>query len=231
MENINNQILRLKSIRKKLNKNKCSLGTFMQFNSPEIAEIFASSKFDWIALDMEHGNIQINNVTDLFRSIELYNKVPIVRLSTGSMIECRKVLDYGAGGIIIPMIESSEQLDKIISYCKFPPFGIRGVSFCRSNLYGKNFDFYYKKISKLKLIIAMIENVKALENLDNILKTKYLDAIFIGPYDLSASLGIPGDFNNKISKLLSNEIYSSSKIEALGFSAQLEFGNINETLF
>lgn len=192
------QTFRLKSIRTKLKNNKLTVGTFMQLNSPEIAEIFSNSKFEWIALDMEHGNIDINDITNLFRAIELHNKLPIVRLPTGGMIECRKVLDYGAGGIIIPMIESAEQLNKIISFCKFPPIGVRGVSFCRSNLFGKNFDIYYKKISKLKLIIAMIENSKALDNLDEILKTKYLDGIFIGPYDLSASLGIPGDFKNKI---------------------------------
>ena len=138
MEYSNNQILRLKSIRSKLKNNKSTVGIFMQLNCPEIAEIFSNSKFEWIALDMEHGNIDINDITNLFRAIELHNKTPIVRLSTGSMIECRKILDYGAAGIIIPMIESAEQLNKIISYCKFPPIGIRGVSFCRSNLFGKN---------------------------------------------------------------------------------------------
>ena len=169
----------------------------MQINSPEIAEIFANSNLDWVALDIEHGNIELNNVSNLFRAIELYNKVPIVRLSSGNIFECRKLLDYGAGGIIIPMIETADQLNNIISHCKFPPKGFRGVSFSRSNFFGKNFDIYYNKISKLKLIIAMIENVKAIKNLDDILKTKYLDAIFIGPYDLSASLGIPGQFKNK----------------------------------
>ena len=86
MENIKNQINRLKIIRSKLNKKKFSLGSFMQINSPEIAEIFANSNLDWVALDIEHGNIELNDVSNLFRAIELYNKVPIVRLSSGNIL-------------------------------------------------------------------------------------------------------------------------------------------------
>ncbi len=195
--NIKNKITNLKLIRKKLAKNKPSIGTFIQINSPEIAELIASENFEWISIDMEHGSINLNDLNNLFRSIELYNTIPIVRLSEGNMIECRKVLDYGACGVIVPMVESGDQIKKIIRYCKYPPYGVRGVAFMRSNLYGKNFELYYKELSKLKLIIAMIENTNGLNNLDSILSTKFLDAIFIGPYDLSASLGCPGDFNNK----------------------------------
>ena len=197
MNNIENKISNLKLIRAKLKNNKSSIGTFMQINSPEIAEIIASENFEWIALDMEHGSINLNDLTNIFRSIDLYNKLPIVRVSSDSIIECRKVLDYGACGVIVPMVESGHQIRKIIKYCKFPPYGVRGVAFMRSNMYGKNFDLYFKKLSKLKLIIAMIENTEGLKNIDDILSTKYLDSIFIGPYDLSASLGCAGDFSNK----------------------------------
>ena len=195
--NIKNKISNLKKIRKKFSKNEPSIGTFMQLNSPDLAEILASEKFEWIALDMEHGSINLNNLNNIFRSIDLFNKLPIVRLANDDILECRKVLDYGACGIIVPMVESGLQIKKIIKHCKYPPHGVRGVAFTRANLYGKDFDLYYKELSKLKLIIAMIENIKGLDNLDDILSTKYLNAIFIGPYDLSASLGCPGDFNNK----------------------------------
>mgnify|MGYP001422555022 CR=1 FL=1 len=197
MNHIKNKISNLKLIRAKLNKKKPSIGTFIQINSPEIAEIIASENFEWIAIDMEHGCINLNDLNNIFRSIDMYNKLPIVRLPNNDIILCRKVLDYGACGVIVPLVESGDQIKEIVKYSKYPPYGNRGVAFMRSNLYGKDFDLYYKQLSKLKLIIAMIENIKGLENLDDILSTKYLDSIFIGPYDLSASLGCPGDFNNK----------------------------------
>lgn len=196
--NIKIKIDNLKKIRIKLKNSKTTIGTFMQINSSEIAEILSNTKFEWVALDMEHGTININDLNNIFRAIEINNKLPIVRLSSKNIIDCRKVLDYGACGVIIPIVENKLELENIIRNCKFPPHGSRGVAFIRSNNYGKEFDKYYNKLSKLKLIIAMIESVKGIENLDEILQTKFLDAIFIGPYDLSASLGCPGDFKNKI---------------------------------
>ena len=144
---------------------------------------------------MEHGSISIHQLPDLFRALELGNTLPLVRLSEGSPKECKSALDAGAGGVIIPMIENENQLQDIIKFCKWPPIGERGVGFSRANLFGKNFN-EYKKETYNTLIIAMIENQSAVKNIDKILSVKGLDAIFIGPYDLSASLKLTGQFDH-----------------------------------
>ena len=122
--------------------------------------------------------------------------MPLARLKKPDKFEARFVLDYGAAGIIIPMIETRQQLEEIVNEIIWPPGGKRGVGFCNANGYGEHFNEYSKEANK-PFIIAMIENKVALENIDDILATKNLDAIIIGPYDLSASLGVTGDFSNK----------------------------------
>ena len=215
---LKNKIHKLKILKSKLKHNKVSIGTFMQLNSPEVAEILSSSNYEWIALDMEHGSIQFEDLNNLLRSIELYSKVALVRIANGDAVTCKKVLDSGAQGVIVPLVESSDQLKKIISYCKYPPLGIRGVAFTRSNIFGKKFNENFNVLSKLSIVFAMIESEKALNNLDDILKTKYLDGIFIGPYDLSASLGCPGQFKNK------KFINSLKKIKNKSIENKIPFG-------
>ena len=105
------------------------------------------------------------------------------------------IFDAVCSGIIIPNVSSSGQVKKIYEQCVWPPKGKRGVGFSRANLFGKYFEQYYEEAQN-PLLIAMIENSEAVENLDSILRVKGLDAILIGPYDLSASLGITGDFEN-----------------------------------
>ncbi len=198
---IMNKFENILKIRNSLSSGKASIGSWMQFNDSNVAEIMGQSGFDWVAVDMEHGTADIINLPDIFRAIELGGTLPLVRLPSSDLNVCRRVMDAGSGGVIIPTVEDAEQLKSIINSCTWPPTGIRGVGFSRANMYGKNFD-EYKKFASEPLIIAMIENVKGLENLEEITQTKGLDAILIGPYDLSASLNVLGDLEN--SNLKSN---------------------------
>ena len=168
----------------------------MQIPHPSIAEIMGQSMFDWVAIDMEHGSISLSQLPDIFRALELGNTLPLVRISEGTEKECKQVLDAGAGGVIVPMIQNAKELYKIKNYISWPPNGKRGIAYSRANLFGKNFNEYSKEAQE-PLFIAMIENSTAIENIDEILKFTSLDALFIGPYDLSASLGKVGDFKNK----------------------------------
>ena len=190
-----NKLEKLTIIREKLKNNLPTLGTWMQIPNASIAEILGKSNYDWVAIDLEHGSFSLENLPNIFRSLELGNTLPLVRLQKGTDFECKSVLDAGAAGVIIPMVESADQLRSIISFCKWPPEGIRGVGFSRANLFGRNFNEYVKEAHN-PLIIAMIENIKALDELDRIIDENGLDAIFIGPYDLSASMGLTTDFKN-----------------------------------
>lgn len=180
-------------LRGKLKSGGASIGSWMQIPSTSLAEIMGDAGYDWIAIDMEHGAISVDQLPDLFRSIELGGCLPLVRLAEGSMAECKRALDSGAAGVIVPMVESAGHLRQVREFCCWPPSGKRGVGFSRANLFGKNFESYHGE-AQTPFLVAMIENLQAANNIEEILKVEGLDAILIGPYDLSASMRITGDF-------------------------------------
>jgi 2-dehydro-3-deoxyglucarate aldolase len=151
--------------------------------------------YDWVAVDMEHGAISPHQLPDLFRALELGGTLPLVRLAQGHSKDCKQALDAGAGGVIVPMVESAEQLRAVRDACCWPPVGNRGVGFSRANLFGRDFDAYQAE-AQSPLLVAMIEHVRAVERLDAILSVEGLDAILVGPYDLSASMGLTGMFDH-----------------------------------
>jgi len=190
------RIEKITTIRRSLQNGMATIGSWMQIPDSSIAEIMGSSGYDWIAIDMEHGSISHHQLPNLFRAIELGGGLPLVRVANGSSENCKQALDAGAGGVIVPKINSACELAEIRKICCWPPNGQRGVGYSRANLFGKNFESY-KDEAQSPILVAMIEDVGAIENLDEILQVPGLDAIFIGPYDLSASMGIPGKFESE----------------------------------
>jgi len=190
-----NRLGAIEGIRKKLDKGGCSIGSWIQIPHSSIAEIIGQAGYDWVAVDMEHGAISTHQLPDLFRALELGDTLPLVRLAHGQPKDCKQALDAGAGGVIVPMVESAEQLIQVRDASRWPPAGNRGVSFSRANLFGKFFHSYIEEAQQ-PLLIAMIENYDGVNNLDDILKVEGLDAILIGPYDLSASMGITSKFEH-----------------------------------
>lgn len=170
-----------------------SIGSWIQIPHPSIAEIMGQAGYDWVAVDMEHGAVGAHQLPDLFRALELGGTLPLVRLAEGSVKGCKQALDAGAGGVIVPMVSSAEQLVAVRDACRWPPAGTRGVAFSRANLFGKHFDAYMEE-AQAPLLVAMIEQISAVEQIDSILAVDGLDAILIGPYDLSASMGMTGRF-------------------------------------
>jgi 2-dehydro-3-deoxyglucarate aldolase len=167
----------------------------MQIPNTSVAEIMGQAGYEWVVVDMEHGAIGHNQLPDIFRALELGGTLPLARIAEGQAKDCKQALDAGAGGIIVPMIESAQQLREIREYCSWPPSGLRGVGFSRANLFGKRFGEYSVE-AQSPILIAMIENMAAVEDLESILKVGGLDAILVGPYDLSASLGLTGQFDH-----------------------------------
>jgi len=191
--------LAIQQIRKQLRTGQPSIGSWMQIPHSSIAEIMGQAGYDWVAVDMEHGSISHAQLPDLFRALELGDTLPLVRLVEGATKECKQALDAGAGGVIVPMVETAEQLERIRSACRWPPAGARGVGFSRANLFGKHFHSYSEE-AQAPLLIAQIEHIRAVENLAAILKVPGLDGILVGPYDLSASMGLTGQFDSELFK-------------------------------
>lgn len=192
-----NRYLRIQTIREKLSNSNPSIGSWIQIPNSSLAEIMGNSGYDWVAVDLEHGSIDKSQLPDLFRALELGETLPLVRLSGGSHEECKGALDAGAGGVIVPNITSGSELKSIREACCWPPTGHRGVGFSRANLFGSNFEAYAFEAQN-PLLIGMIESAEAVSNIYEIMSIEGLDALFIGPYDLSASLGIMGQFSNPL---------------------------------
>lgn len=182
-------------IREKLHSGKPSLGSWMQIPNSSVAEIMGSANYDWIAVDLEHGAFSRQILPNIFLAIENGGALPIARLAQPLPNDVKQALDAGARGLILPMIETEEQLKIAIDSAYYPPDGTRGVGYCRANLFGKHFDEYSQQSNDI-LIVAQIEHIRAVENLEGILSVENIDAIIIGPYDLSGSMNLTAQFNH-----------------------------------
>lgn len=173
------------------------MGTWITLAHPAIAEIFSNAGFDWLTIDMEHSVIDLFDAENLIRTANLLGSIPLVRLPSNDEVIIKRILDAGSAGIIIPQINSEDELVRAIKATKYAPDGIRGAGLARAQSYGEDFDGYKSIVDNDMLIIAQIEDKKALKNLDSILSVPQLDAIIIGPYDLSASMGKAGQLDDK----------------------------------
>ncbi|MGK5090556.1 aldolase/citrate lyase family protein [Deltaproteobacteria bacterium TL4] len=185
----------MSDVKNKLKQGKSTIGSWMQIPDTSVAEIMGKAGYDWVAVDLEHGRFSQEKLPDLFRALELGGTVPLARIAQALAKDIKQALDAGAQGLIFPMIESAEQLRQAISWSLYPPFGSRGVGYARANLFGKQFDEYVKNAHHL-LFIAQIEHIEAVKQLDSILRVAHLDGIMVGPYDLSASMGLTAQFEH-----------------------------------
>ena len=172
------------------------LGTWITLNNYSIVEIVAELSFDWICIDLEHSVIDYDEMQQLILVIQGKNKLAYVRVGENNTRIIKRVLDAGADGIIIPFINTKEDAIHAISSVKYPPEGTRGVGLARAQGYGFNFQRYKDELSKQVKIIVQIEHISAISNLNSILQLDGIDGTFIGPFDLSGSLGQPGEFNS-----------------------------------
>jgi len=169
----------------------------MSLGDPSIAEIMAKAGFDWLVIDMEHSAISTEQCQELIRIVDLCGSSPLVRIGENSPLLIKRAMDAGAHGIIVPSVNSREDAERAVSAVKYPPHGTRGVGLSRAQGYGESFNEYKKWLEEESIIIVQIEHIKAVENLKQILTVEGIDGFIVGPYDLSGSLGIPGDFEDK----------------------------------
>jgi len=179
----------------KLNKNQPALGGWVLSASPTVAELFALAGFDWVCIDAEHSAVSKETAQNMITAIERHGSEPFVRVCGNDEYEIKRFLDMGARGIIIPMIKSYNEVLNAVKYTKFPPLGKRSYSLSRSTLYGQASDHYFSNANKDILLGIMIEHIDPLDDLDKIFSNKNIDIVMVGPYDLSGSMGIPGQFN------------------------------------
>ena len=177
---------------KRLRNDELLLGTMLTLPSPEIAEMVSRCGFDWLFMDGEHGPLSI---LDWQRQIQADGGrcASILRVPSASERDIKKALDIGADGIIAPMVNDAEQARRVVGYCKYPPRGGRGVGLARAQGYGYAFAEYMASANDETAVIVQAEHIDAIDNIDEIVQVDGIDAVFIGPYDLSASMGKTGE--------------------------------------
>lgn len=183
-------------IKKILNEGGISIGTWMSMAHISIAEILAAAGYDWVVIDTEHGAIDVSEVLPLIIAIENGGAVPLVRLTWNDPIQAKVVLDAGSAGLLVPMVNSRQDAEFAVEYAKYPPIGSRGTGLARAHGYGVSFKEYVRDANRDSLLIVQIEHVDAVQNIDEILSVEGIDGVFIGPYDLSMSMGIPGELDH-----------------------------------
>lgn len=186
----------MKNLKRRLKSNKVSIGSWITLGNISIAEIMAKIGFDWLAIDMEHSVITIERCQQLIQVIELSGVVPLVRVGKNDPLFIKRVMDAGAHGVIVPMINTRSEAIKAVEAVKYPPLGRRGVGLARAQGYGLEFEKYRNWVNRESIVIVQIEHIDAVNNLEEILSVDGIDGFIVGPYDLSASLGKPGNFND-----------------------------------
>ena len=175
---------------------KTSIGSWVTLNNPSIAEIMADAGFDWLCVDMEHSIIDYAEAQQLIATIQSKGIKAFVRVGENNTRIIKRVLDAGADGIIVPMVSTKEEAQKAIDSVKYPPKGMRGVGLARAQKYGFGFEDYKNNEADDIKLIVQIEHVDAVNNLEEILSLDEIDGTFIGPYDLSGSMGKPGKYDD-----------------------------------
>lgn len=184
-------------LREKLTSRQLTLGSWITLGHPAIAEIMAKAGFDWVVIDLEHSVMDISLTGDLIRVIDLCGAAPLVRLTSNDPNQIKRVMDAGAHGIVVPMVNSAADAAKAVAATRYPPRGTRGVGLGRAHGYGVSFQDYLAWQHEGPVVIAQIEHKDAIEQLDAILTVPGIDGFIVGPYDLSCSMGIPGQFEDE----------------------------------
>lgn len=180
----------------KLRAGAPALGGWMLIGHPAIAEIMAAEGFDWICVDLEHTTTDLRAFYDIALALKETGCDLLARLHSCDPVQAKLVLDAGARGIIVPSVNTPEQAAQAVAMAKFPPAGVRGTSLSRATGFGRDFNAYFARHNDEVIVAVMLEHIDAVGRADAILATPGIDAVFIGPYDLSASMGLAGQLDH-----------------------------------
>jgi len=189
--------MKVNKVKQALKEGKLQLGcAFAQIASPEVARILAHAGFDWTYIDTEHGSFGIETVNQICRAATDAGLCPVVRVADMQYALVARALDNGAMGIIFPRVESPELLERAVSWTKFPPEGIRGFGLTPTHVQYEPVTIpqIAEHMNANILVVLQIETQRAVEARDELLSVPGIDAVMVGPVDLSISLGVPGDF-------------------------------------
>ncbi len=163
---------------------------------PTIVEIMAKAGFDWVCIDLEHTATTYEQVENMIRAADVAGVPALARLTSNDEDQIKRVMDNGATGVIVPMVKTAAEAQSAVQAIQYPPLGHRGVSLHRGTDFGPRFDEYRDWLAKEAVCIVQIEHIDAVNNCEEIFAVEGVDGYFMGPYDLSASMGLTGQLDH-----------------------------------
>lgn len=173
-----------------------TIGAWLTMAHPSVAEILAQTAVDWVMLDTEHTAVDASEVLSLIIAVENGGAVPLVRVAGIDPVRIKHAMDSGAAGVLAPGVLTRDEAAMVVAAVKYPPIGSRGVGLARAHRYGPGFEEYFSRNNEDSLVILQIEHIDAIRDIDAILGVPGIDVAFIGPYDLSASMGLAGQLEH-----------------------------------
>lgn len=182
-----------KSVKRRLADLEPVYGTIVTFSSPPLAELLSQCGFDFLWLDLEHSGMPLETAHHMLAAMNGSGCEGIVRVPKNDAAWIKRVLDLGPSGVIVPMVNSGEEAENAVRACLYPPAGIRGAGASRAQAYGLRFQEYVERANDDLIIVLQVEHIDAVNAIEEIAAVERVDVIFVGPFDLSGSLGRLGD--------------------------------------
>lgn len=203
------------------------IGPFLTLPSPEIAEICADAGFDWLLIDMEHGTHDVLSVQRIVQAVG--ERCPcVIRVPVNDEVWIKKVLDVGVAGSLVPHVNTVDEAAYAVRHSKYPPAGVRSIGLSRAHRYGARFQEYLDGANSNTAVIVQVEHVDSVRNLEAILDVQGVDGVFVGPYDLSASMNKPGQVSDpEVQEAIEHikQVCSSRNVPAGIFAGDLSVAN------
>ncbi len=191
------------TLKKRLKSGDVTVGTWLSVGNPDIPDILESLPFDWFVFDTEHSPISMETVSHMIQVVDDRKVAPLVRVGMNDQYLIKRALDMGSHGVVVPLVNSRSDAELAVKFCMYPPLGIRGVAPRKSADYGSMTGAYVRRANDEVILVVQIETKQALENIDQILSVEEVDVVFVGPSDLTMSLGLVDDrLNDRVTKAM-----------------------------
>jgi len=184
------------TMKRKLERNETVVGAWISSGSPNMVDLLKELPFDWFLLDMEHSVITIETVGSMIQVLNGSSATPLVRVGQIDQAIFKSVLDAGAHGVMVPLVNTVEEAERAVRFCKYPPSGVRGLAGAKASDYGLSLGSYIRTANDETTIIAQIETPQAVQNIREILSVRGVDIAFVGPSDLTMNMGFLDDRSN-----------------------------------
>lgn len=201
----------MRELKEKFRRGEKTFGTWITIGHPVVVELLCQAGFDWFVIDLEHTTISLETAHNLCNVAQNQGIPVMIRVAKNDEVLIKRCLDMGANGVVVPNIKNAQDAQDAINHTFYPPLGKRGVGLFRAQGYGESFDSYRDNLQQECILIGQIEHIEASENIHSILDYDAFDGFIIGPYDLSGSMGYPGQFDREDVREAISKIHDAFK--------------------